>query len=328
MTGYCTSCGAPLPDKGNYCLKCGSMVDAPNGAFGAAGMVGGGSDGFNTLTQPPTPPGSGNGGNGGNSNNGGKKRTALIVLICCISAVVVAALILAGFLFFNNGSDSGTVVVTSSSSAVSASVDSVQDSSAASSDSGSSSTSSDAGTTESGATGDDHNGAAGSQATSATVPDTSANQGSGNNAGSSDEDIYTTLYVVNCNESISLRESPSTSAPSLMQIPLGAAVSYISTASDGFYYISYLGTNGYALASYLSPDDTSGTSTHAQNIYKVVNCNEWITLRTSPSTSASEIVKIPLGATVRFLDSAPDGFYKVEYDGHVGYALASYLERQ
>ncbi len=63
---------------------------------------------------------------------------------------------------------------------------------------------------------------------------------------------YKTMYVVNCTESISLRVSPSTQAQTIRQIPLGAAVSCISTAENGFYQISYLGDTGYALASYLS----------------------------------------------------------------------------
>ena len=48
---------------------------------------------------------------------------------------------------------------------------------------------------------------------------------------------YETYYVVNCKESITLRTSPSTSASEICQIPLGSAVTYITTATNGFYYI-------------------------------------------------------------------------------------------
>ena len=64
--------------------------------------------------------------------------------------------------------------------------------------------------------------------------------------------VYDTMYVVNCKESITLRTSDSTSAKEICQIPLGAAVSYVSTAGNGFYKIIYLGNTGYALGSYLS----------------------------------------------------------------------------
>ncbi|MCC8025388.1 MAG: SH3 domain-containing protein [Clostridium sp.] len=138
---------------------------------------------------------------------------------------------------------------------------------------------------------------------------------------------YTTLYVVNCDEFITLRSSASTSASELTKIPLGSVVSYVSTAENGFYKVIFNGKTGYALASYLSSDpyyyetpDTNGYPT----MY-VVNCDEFITLRSSDSTSASEITKIPLGAAVSYISTAGNGFYKIIYNGNTGYALASYL---
>ena len=138
-----------------------------------------------------------------------------------------------------------------------------------------------------------------------------------------EEITYTTMYVVNCKESITLRTSPSTSASEICQIPLGAAVSYVETVENGFYKIIYNGKTGYSLASYLSY--SSELNMPYGYILVVVNCKESITLRTSPSTSASEICQIPLGSTVEFLEYAENGFYKVNYIGKTGYALASYL---
>lgn len=68
---------------------------------------------------------------------------------------------------------------------------------------------------------------------------------------------YVTYYVVNCNTSISLRETPSTSAVVLKEVPLGSPVSYVEPAQNGFAKIIYNGMTGYALQSYLSsnPND-------------------------------------------------------------------------
>ncbi len=57
----------------------------------------------------------------------------------------------------------------------------------------------------------------------------------------------------------------------------------------------------------------------------VVNCEEWISLRVSPSKQADRIIKIPLGEQVTYIADAPNGFLKVSYNGYTGYALASYL---
>ena len=135
---------------------------------------------------------------------------------------------------------------------------------------------------------------------------------------------YETYYVVNCKQSITLRTSPSTEAGEICQIPLGAAVSYISAASNGFYYISYNGNTGYALASYLS-------SSYGSSYYdtcRVVNCKQSITLRPGPDVNSGEICQIPLGATVSFVGTAANDFYEIYYMGNHGYALASYLEFQ
>lgn len=139
--------------------------------------------------------------------------------------------------------------------------------------------------------------------------------------------FYLTYYVVNCRESITLRTSPSTSAGEICQIPLGAPVSYVEAAESGFYKIIYNGKTGYGLASYLSQDKPDA-SVSANTILTVVNCQESITLRPSPSTSSGEICQIPLGATVTYVESASNGFYKVTYNGQTGYALASYLEER
>ena len=132
---------------------------------------------------------------------------------------------------------------------------------------------------------------------------------------------YTTLFVVNCRESITLRADPSVYAPELAQIPLGQAVSYLGDAGNGFYKINYDGLIGYALSQYLSSQSPNNSARYGT----VVNCRQSITLRTAPSIHAEEIIQMPLGARVRFLGDAANDFYKVEYQGMTGYALRAYI---
>ena len=68
---------------------------------------------------------------------------------------------------------------------------------------------------------------------------------------SSGNSSYSTCRVVNCNESITLRPQPDVDSGEICQIPLGATVSYVRTASNGFYEIYYMGNHGYSLANYL-----------------------------------------------------------------------------
>ena len=73
------------------------------------------------------------------------------------------------------------------------------------------------------------------------------------------------------------------------------------------------------VASTTAAADTSWTG-------KVVRCNEFITLRKTPSTKGEEITKIPLGTIVTVYSGADNGFYYINYYGIEGYALASYID--
>ena len=89
----------------------------------------------------------------------------------------------------------------------------------------------------------------------------------------------------------------------------------IDGAGD-FAYVRYNGMTGYALYSYLSPSAT---------LYTVVNCREWVSLRSAPDSSSARITTVPLGASVRFVRSAPNGFSYVYYRGSLGYIMNDYL---
>ena len=59
---------------------------------------------------------------------------------------------------------------------------------------------------------------------------------------------------------------------------------------------------------------------------EVVNCNEWVSLREKPSTSARRLVKVSLGAIVSHCQQFTDDWIYAEYDGYGGYILAEYLK--
>lgn len=59
--------------------------------------------------------------------------------------------------------------------------------------------------------------------------------------------------------------------------------------------------------------------------YRVDKCREYITLRDEPRTSAREVTRVPLGATVTAFTEAENGFMYVNYMGQTGYVLERYL---
>ena len=132
------------------------------------------------------------------------------------------------------------------------------------------------------------------------------------------------MVVVNCNEWVSLRTYPSTSAETLTQIPLGAQVESIGW-SDGFNQVVYNGLVGGVLSSYLGYNDHyCDNSDWGKDYMFVVNCQEWVSLRSAPSISAYAITTVPLGARVESI-GWENGFNQVVYNGMTGWILTSYL---
>jgi len=131
------------------------------------------------------------------------------------------------------------------------------------------------------------------------------------------ENSFYRWTVVNCDEWISLREHPSVSADVLKQIPLGAEVIWHDGASDGFVVVEYEGVTGFALHGYLQG---------YLNAVRVVNCDEWVSLREQPDADSERIRKVPLGQLL-YSGGRVGDFVSVLYQGTYGYIDARYLTR-
>ncbi|MBR1647027.1 MAG: hypothetical protein IJ685_09655 [Selenomonadaceae bacterium] len=58
----------------------------------------------------------------------------------------------------------------------------------------------------------------------------------------------------------------------------------------------------------------------------VINCREWISLRSYRSTEAPRLATIPLGEWVWIYNNTyRDGFLEAEYNGIHGYVLEAYI---
>lgn len=126
------------------------------------------------------------------------------------------------------------------------------------------------------------------------------------------------LKVTNCNSWVSLRRTASTKAQRLEKVPKLAEVYFLSYAADGFCHVYYNGEYGYILEEYLAYDGNS--------VRFVTGCNEWISLRTEPSTKSERRAKIPLNSLVYYTNlERNDQFAWVNYGNTAGYALEEYL---
>ena len=131
--------------------------------------------------------------------------------------------------------------------------------------------------------------------------------------------------IANCNEYVTLRAKPSGSAASLAHVLVGEVVMAADYNSE-FSYCCYNGKFGYIKRQYLS----DSIYPWSEGTFRVANCQQYISLRTMPLTTADVRTTIPLGATldqVFYHDDSydPNAFVYVKYNGLCGFVLWRYL---
>ena len=73
-------------------------------------------------------------------------------------------------------------------------------------------------------------------------------------------------------------------------------------------------------------ESDSGTKVVADTM-RVVNCEEWVSLRREPDANSERLEYVPLGAEVYDCQWYSDEFIYGEYEGQYGYILSQYLTR-
>ena len=189
------------------------------------------------------------------------------------------------------------------------------------------------------------------------------------------DDTSNRMYIVNCNEWVSLRAYMSTSAERLAKVPLGATVTNVQKASEGFSYVTYNGMQGYIQNQYLSAyysgrstpnNDTAEMGTAERSMqstgffkvypeyvpfngnnydrsqqrsdwcmgdyifsagystYKVVNCNEFVSLRKEANANTEAILTVPKGESVQ-VNGQLNGWMLCRYQGRYGWIKSDFL---
>lgn len=140
-------------------------------------------------------------------------------------------------------------------------------------------------------------------------------------AGEGGGETVVTTGTVNAS-SLNLRSAPSTSASRIGSIPRGAKVDILEKGGS-WHKVKYNGQVGYVSAEYIILEGEGGGGSTPSVSTGKVNATS-LNLRSSPSTSASILTRIPNGATVEILETT-SGWYKVRYNGTTGYVSADYI---
>lgn len=127
----------------------------------------------------------------------------------------------------------------------------------------------------------------------------------------------TALYIAK--EATNMYSSMTTSSSVVSAIPKGATITYISThgATGSWYKVSYNGKTGYVAQKYFAEQSS------AKQYVAEMNVN----LRAEMTTSSAVLTVIPKDAVVNYISThgATGSWYKVSYNGKIGYVAQKYF---
>ena len=139
------------------------------------------------------------------------------------------------------------------------------------------------------------------------------------------------MQVTNCNEWVSLRSGPGTNYSQLTRVRRDAIVIGCMQAENGYIWCCYNEQVGYVAEQYLKvytewmEPNMGYDLSDAIGDMQVVNCNDWVSLRSGPSTSSRRIARVPAGTVVYGCYPDENGFIWCNFGGLCGYISSDYL---
>ena len=139
-----------------------------------------------------------------------------------------------------------------------------------------------------------------------------------------------TVTIVNCNNSVNVREGAGTNTKKLGTAPKGATYKYLGMSSDGNWYkIQYTSSQvAYIHKDYikLNAGSTTTPDTPTGKTATIVNCNEWVNVREGAGTNTKKLGTAPKGKTYTYLGKSGN-WIQVQYTStQKGYIYASYVK--
>jgi uncharacterized protein YraI len=123
---------------------------------------------------------------------------------------------------------------------------------------------------------------------------------------------------------LNLRSEPSTQSKVILVMPASTIVKSLGQTSNGFAYVDYQGTSGWAYSSYLEGADGGGGGDLPPYRGESFTTST-VNLRSGPGTNYGAILVIPADANVDVYDEYANDFWLVRYQGQFGYVHSNFL---
>lgn len=124
---------------------------------------------------------------------------------------------------------------------------------------------------------------------------------------------------------LNLRTGASTKYAILTTIPNGSKVTIVNKQANGWYKVQYGAKIGYVSGDYLKVT-TQAVTTPDVTATQVGTTTDNLNMRTGSSTNYAILLTIPKGKQVDILHKESNGWYRVQYNGKIGYVSGLYLK--
>lgn len=136
---------------------------------------------------------------------------------------------------------------------------------------------------------------------------------------------------------VSLRSGPGVSYTEYVRIPSRDGMIYLGEKSGIWYKVRYGDYTGYVSGNYVSfdknaatnytPDGGSSKTSRLAGGAKYLYCtaSDFVSLRTGPGVSYTELARIPSGNTMIYMGEKSGNWYYVKYGSQYGYVSASWV---
>lgn len=135
---------------------------------------------------------------------------------------------------------------------------------------------------------------------------------------------------------LNMRTGPTTGYKIIMTLPKGTKIN-VESYNNGWYKINHNGKSGYVIDDYVKvtyvslpstgPTPTAPATPAAPTVITgdVYKTTASLNMRSGDSVSHRVVRVLPKGAEVKYLETAPSGWYKVTYSGVTGYVSNKYI---
>ena len=128
--------------------------------------------------------------------------------------------------------------------------------------------------------------------------------------------------IVYTNDSVNVRQTPSTDAAKVASLYAGAEVTRLATTENGWTKVQTGDLVGYIRSDFISEEQPAGTGNAAGS---TITVNDTLNIRASKSTEADLVDVVTPGGTITIVEGDSEGWTKVSYNGNTGYIRSDLL---